>query len=215
MPSKSVPYVVVVGVDYSETCTRALNAAFALAAQQVAAEPHIVHVAAPYENLPDGFTSVHVADAAKQLETYVKAQLASYAQQHPDQTGFDRVCTHLRIGAPAQQIVQLAVDLEADLVLVGTHSRRGVQRLLLGSVAESVVRMAPCPVLVSRPKALSDVPAIEPPCPRCLEAQRSSAGKQLWCAQHSERHGRRHTYHYVQRNMAEGNMPLVEPQARS
>jgi nucleotide-binding universal stress UspA family protein len=47
-------------------------------------------------------------------------------------------------------IAQLARDWNADLLVVGTHGRRGVSRLLLGSVAEGMVRVAPCPLLLVR-----------------------------------------------------------------
>jgi universal stress protein A len=49
---------------------------------------------------------------------------------------------------PVSAILQIAVQRKCDLIVVGTHSRHGVRRLLEGSVAESVVRLAPCPVLV-------------------------------------------------------------------
>jgi hypothetical protein len=102
------------------------------------------------------------------------------------------------------------MDVEADLVVVGTHGRRGLTRLMLGSVAEGTVRLAPCPVLVVRPKAVpAAVPTIQPPCPRCVEARTASGGKQFWCEQHSERHGQRHTYHQGDRVSADGGMPLV------
>ena len=58
------------------------------------------------------------------------------------------------LDTPAFEIAQLATDLEADLVIVGTHGRRALSRLVLGSVAEVAVRLAPCPVLVMRPKAI-------------------------------------------------------------
>jgi universal stress protein A len=53
--------------------------------------------------------------------------------------------------APAQDIVEYAGEIHADIIVVGTHGRSGVTRLLMGSVAEHVVRSAPCPVLVVRP----------------------------------------------------------------
>jgi nucleotide-binding universal stress UspA family protein len=56
----------------------------------------------------------------------------------------------LRIGAPADEIVQYAKTRDVDLIVMGTHGRSGVAHLLLGSVAEHVVRMAPCPVLLVR-----------------------------------------------------------------
>jgi|RhiMethySRZTD1v2_1073278.scaffolds.fasta_scaffold28617_8 nucleotide-binding universal stress UspA family protein len=207
------PHVIVVGVDYSESCALALNEAFALAAQQ-GAEPHVVHVAAVYGGVLGGFTGNHLEHAKTQLESYVQMQLEKYVEANPGNAGFERVCTHQRDGFPAEEIVQLAVDLEADLVLVGTHSRRGVERLLLGSVAERVVRIAPCPVLVVRAKKASKIPEIEPVCPRCQKAREESVGKQLWCETHRERHGIRHTYHYVHRNVAQGASPLTEPLTR-
>ncbi len=66
-----------------------------------------------------------------------------------------RVRTHARIGRAVDTLLQVAVDYEADLLIVGTHGRRGVDRLVLGSVAEELVRKARCPVLVARPKDYS------------------------------------------------------------
>jgi nucleotide-binding universal stress UspA family protein len=56
----------------------------------------------------------------------------------------------LREGAAYEQIVGAARDEKADMIVIGTHGRSGVNRLLLGSVAERVVRLAPCPVLTVR-----------------------------------------------------------------
>jgi nucleotide-binding universal stress UspA family protein len=53
-------------------------------------------------------------------------------------------------GVPWQEIVQKAEDTGADLIIMGTHGRTGLQHVLLGSVAEKVVRLAPCAVLVTR-----------------------------------------------------------------
>ena len=156
-----------------------------------------------------------VAEASEQLRTYADRKLQEF-KSHVDATGgklFERAVSHLRLESPAHEVAQLASDLEADLVVVGTHGRRGASRLLLGSVAEGVVRLSPCAVLVVRPrpeeKATSTAPSIEPPCPRCVERRSATAGKELWCEQHQERHGRRHTYHQVDRGAAETNFPLV------
>ncbi|HET6367884.1 MAG TPA: universal stress protein [Pseudomonadales bacterium] len=53
-------------------------------------------------------------------------------------------------GSPAQEIVDLARSEQADLVIMGTHGRGGMSRVLLGSVADRVIRLAPCPVLTVR-----------------------------------------------------------------
>lgn len=57
---------------------------------------------------------------------------------------------HLVMGPPADAIVDLAKEQGADLIVLGTHGRTGLMRLLMGSVAEAVVRRSPCPVLTYR-----------------------------------------------------------------
>ena len=59
----------------------------------------------------------------------------------------------LTMGDPAGEIVRLATDEGADMIVLGTHGRTGMARLLMGSVAEAIVRRAPCPVLVYRETA--------------------------------------------------------------
>jgi universal stress protein A len=59
--------------------------------------------------------------------------------------------TELRSGVPFEVIVDTAAELGAEMIVIGTHGRSGLQRFLLGSVAERVVRLAPCPVLTVRP----------------------------------------------------------------
>lgn len=54
----------------------------------------------------------------------------------------------IHVGKPAHEIVRTAKDWPADLIVIGSHARHGIKRALLGSVAEEVMRHAPCPVLV-------------------------------------------------------------------
>jgi nucleotide-binding universal stress UspA family protein len=68
--------------------------------------------------------------------------------------------SHIRSGSAAREIAQLANDLQANLVVVGTQGRTGIARLLLGSVAHAVVTLAPCAVLVARDRSFAlSVPA--------------------------------------------------------
>jgi nucleotide-binding universal stress UspA family protein len=81
------------------------------------------------------------------------------------------ILTAVESGAPAARIVQYAERHGIDLIVLGTHGRTGVTRALLGSVAERVVRTAPCPVLtVARERHRGVAPAEEPPAAlrRCL-----------------------------------------------
>lgn len=215
----TAPYTIVVGVDFSKTGDMALERAFELANREPGADPHAVYVASSYGpmlrlELADDVRTVSIEEASDYLREYVEQKLDEFQQHAP--TTFERIVTHIRVGAPADEVAQLAADLDADMVVVGTHGRRGVRRVLLGSVAEGVMRLAHCPVFVVRPKdhygvELATAPQIEPPCPRCVEERKRTNGKELWCAQHRERHGRRHTYHYIDRNSgAHENLPLAE-----
>ena len=68
---------------------------------------------------------------------------------------FDGPCEHLLLeGDPALEIVRAAEEEDAILIVLGTHGRTGLARLLMGSVAEQVVRRAPCPVLIVKDPAL-------------------------------------------------------------
>ena len=58
--------------------------------------------------------------------------------------------TIVRTGLAQEEIVNLATDERADLIIIGTHGRTGLNRLLLGSIADRVIRFAPCPVLTVR-----------------------------------------------------------------
>jgi len=222
MSNSEQPYVIVVGIDYTPASDLALERAFELAQARSRADVHVVNVvnaqgaeavlersgepAGVVSVNPGGLVSVNQAEATASLERYVQERRAAFR----DSLAAVGIRVHLRLDAPAHEIAQIAADLEADLVVVGTHGRRGIARWLLGSVAEAVVRLAPCPVLVVRPKELPEQqPRIEPPCPQCLEARRASAGTQYWCEQHRERHGQRHTYHQRDRVGTETEMPLT------
>ena len=211
------PYVVVAGVDFSAEATRALRVACSQAVQRVPAELHVVYACMAVNPDPTvslapvaGFTGLPVLTMEEQrqrLTKYLDEELA----KHPELAKAEiRVFGHVLVDTPSLGISRLASELEADLIVIGTHGLQGVARWLLGSVAEGVVRQAQCPILVVPPEpGKLEVPAIEPPCPRCVAARQASRGADMWCEQHRERHGRRHTYYQADRGAAETNMPLV------
>jgi universal stress protein A len=102
--------------------------------------------------VPDVMMPLPVATPAlNEMVEGAKAGLATFVQK----LGLDslRPKTEVRIGAPAAEIVGAAGDLKVDLLCIGTHGRTGLAHFLLGSVAERIVRHAPCPVLTVRPPA--------------------------------------------------------------
>lgn len=218
------PYVVVVGVDYSETGGLALTTAYEIAGDRSTGELHIVNVVPSYGSVVQveipgeshGIRALSVEGAKHFLNEYSEKRLAELGAHFGDTVEPpQRIVSHLRLNSAAEGIAQLASDLDGDLIVVGTHGRRGVRRLLVGSVAEGVVRLALCPVLVVRPKGYPDsVPQIDPPCPRCVTARETSGGKELWCEQHLQKHGRRHTYHFRNRAVGAAGNPLVVSQER-
>jgi nucleotide-binding universal stress UspA family protein len=197
-------FTIVVGTDFSELADRAIDHALEMASLREGAEVHVLFVQA------EMWIEAPVAPA---LESAISADAAVVKVQERAKQRFDamapglckrnirRVVAHFRRGSPAENIAQLAAHLDADLVVVGSHGRRGVTRVFLGSVAERVSRLARCPVWIIRPKNHSTedrVLEIEPPCPMCLETRRASNGDRLWCARHSERHYLApHAYHYA------------------
>lgn len=213
MSQETPSYAIVVAVDYSEVSDLAFERALELVIEKPGATVHAVNVLLPYESrfAPEVSLSA-LSSAASELRTYVETKTAAFRAKHAAIRAdlVNRIVAHQRALSPALEIAQLAADLEADLIVIGTHGRRGFSRVLLGSVAEATVRFATCPVLVVRPKIVpAPLPAIEPPCPRCLEARRQTNGAEYWCEQHRERHGQRHTYHQADRVGAETNLPLT------
>jgi len=211
-------YIILVGTDYSEASDLALDQALELATNKEGAQVHVVNVQlldlAAMRGLAPESASTSLQQAATDLVAYVSRRVEAFQAQH-GAAPTSQVFSHVRVAEPGREIAQLAADLEADLVVVGTHDRHGIERLLLSSVAQAVSRLAPCPVLIMRPKAIPvPVPAIEPPCPLCVEARSASQGAEFWCEQHRQRHGQRHTYHQGDRVGGETNFPLVFGRSR-
>jgi nucleotide-binding universal stress UspA family protein len=111
----------------------------------------LVHVldANPIPNpLYAHYYPIPTPDQIRQAEE--KAHDALHARIPPEDRGSGRCETVVAHGAPAAEILRLAAERSASLIVIGTHGRTGLIRLALGSVAERVVREAPCPVLVIR-----------------------------------------------------------------
>jgi nucleotide-binding universal stress UspA family protein len=198
---KEAKSVVVVGLDLSPISRDVLRTAAALCLMP-GSELHLVHVLAvpPGESIL-GTRADRELKFAKQLEQ-ARDSLDRFAAEVV--VSVKRAAGHLRVGSPDTEIAQLAADLGADLIVVGTHGHRGLERLL-GSVAESLVRNAPCQVLAYRPKTTPVWEKIEPPCPDCLATQERTGRAKLWCQRHSEHHPKAHTYYEYPENFGMGS----------
>ena len=140
---------IMVASDLSKVSRGAFNTAIEFATSR-GAELFIVHVIAPISPLvPEQFIQPGIletieADARRWAERQL-LRLAAAARK----SGI-RVKVLLLSGDPADQIIRAARAHHADLIVVGTHGRRGFSKMMLGSVAEHVLRTAPCPVVTVR-----------------------------------------------------------------
>lgn len=137
---------ILVPTDGSWTSERALRHAVTLA-EMHDASLHAVYVldtgvytGLPMETAWEGVGDLLRSDAEDALERAV--EIGDAAGLHVE--------THLVEGRPGSQIVRVAEEAECDLIVMGTRGRGGIDRLLLGSVAEKVVRTAPVPVTTLR-----------------------------------------------------------------
>lgn len=137
---------ILVATDFGPCSELAVDHAFALAAR-LGAKVHLLHVFS-IPGLPDG--AAYAASALDDAEQAAGKRLAEFVRARTDAGLLGE--QSVRMGDPAKVILQVAAQLDADLIVLGTHGRRGLSRLLLGSVAESVVHNAECPVTVVRAK---------------------------------------------------------------
>jgi nucleotide-binding universal stress UspA family protein len=165
-----------VGVEFDETGDAALGEAFALARREPHAAPHLVHVVT---DVGDALRSEAAAGERASLLEQRMFALRAFALKHwraLPRGGARRLTLHVGLGDRERELVQFATDYDADLLIVGTHGRGRLARLVTPSLAEALARGAPCPVLVARPRdyeGLAKSPAVEradrpsaPPPPR-------------------------------------------------
>jgi nucleotide-binding universal stress UspA family protein len=102
---------------------------------------HIVPVDMDVSGMPQ------YVDLIKRQENIDHDQLTAIAKQHLADVKWEILD---RMGPPADVIAEVAANMSADLIVMVTHGRRGLARLVEGSIAEKVLRDAPCPVLAVR-----------------------------------------------------------------
>ncbi|MCA9540227.1 MAG: universal stress protein [Myxococcales bacterium] len=141
---------ILVPVDFSDCSREAVRTALALA-KVFEAEVDVVHVhEIPYTagdvrvQTPEGTVTMRDflrAEAARLLDEMLESIETLHDAPHHQ---------HLLEGVPHAAIVRAALSNHSELIVMGTHGRSGLSHLLMGSVAEKVLRQAPCPVMVVR-----------------------------------------------------------------
>ncbi len=141
------PTTILLATDGSRGAELARSTAVDLA-NSTNSELHLVTVAPGYPSY-----DIRNPSVLEQLRRQAEDILSEQAKK-VERDGGKVAEKHLRIAERyrAQQIVQVAEDIEASLIVMGNRGLGGIRRALMGSVSDSVVRHAPCPVLVVRPK---------------------------------------------------------------
>lgn len=142
---------ILVPIDFSRDADAAIEMAISLAKQLGSRITvlHVIHevyigVGEMAAALPPSYIEDIEAEVEREVQTHVNKVIAAGLSG-------DSIVMH---GVPFQCILDTAADQNIDLIVMGTHGRTGLKHVLLGSVAEKVIRMASCPVLVTR--AVSD-----------------------------------------------------------
>jgi nucleotide-binding universal stress UspA family protein len=136
---------IVVPVDLEEHTEKLLEYA-AYIADKLAAKLSVIHVVEPFPTTGD--MELGLATIKQYTENRIqhsKEFLEKLAAPYPEST------IKILHGIVVDEIVKFAKDKETDIIIIGTHGSKGIEKLLLGSVAERVVKSAHCPTLVMNP----------------------------------------------------------------
>lgn len=142
---------ILVAVDFSQSAVRAFERGCRLA-NRFDAELHLLHVlVSPSIGLPaPGIEFLPPSGRLENLQDEAEQQLAAFAENLAAEDL--RVVRMVSEGSPGHEVVRYARQMGVDLIVMGTHGRTGLAHVLLGSVADLVIRTATCPVLTVRQK---------------------------------------------------------------
>jgi nucleotide-binding universal stress UspA family protein len=183
-------YKVVIGYDFTVQAEAALDLAVQSAEGKEHPELHAIFA-----------STEHGSQAEVMLENSQKELSAALQKALEGFNGAITFYAHARQEAPAKAILRLAAEIEADAIFVGTHNRRGLSRLVMGSVAEQVMRLASCSVTVSKERSYindknDEIVLLEPPCERCVAKRQETNGEKWWCDTHAKPYHAPHRYSY-------------------
>ncbi len=138
LPKKTV----LVPTDFSEPSAEAVHTALELV--ESGADVHVLHVLQPIEHTAPEVLFGDLDDATRSEKA--TQFLTDFLVRH----GINGVTKTVRIGDPGMAVSEYATEIKADLIVIPSHGHHGLRRILLGSVAERIIRHAECPTLVLR-----------------------------------------------------------------
>lgn len=179
---------ILAGVAYDETGESALQMAIELARFRPRAMLHVAH-ALSTSALSN--RASRIDEHARILEGHPRTLAELTERFLPAEGPRPEVAVHVRVGDAASVLLQLALDYDVDLLVVGTHGRRGLERLALGSVAQSLLGARRCPVVIAMPphfEGMRKTVLPTPECTDCASLRTKTAGRELWCPIHARMH---------------------------
>ena len=173
-------WTLIVGMDFSDFGERAFRQAVRMAAHRAGeCVVHIAHAVTEKDMASPGSKVERQAEALGHAPREIWNRVVKILEQ--EQIALDAVpiWQHVRLGEPLEVIRQGAVDYEGDLVIVGTRGNTGMKKLVLGSVADGLIRDGRFPVLVAHENKLGEMEKTtlpdEPLTPEQEEARKSAA----------------------------------------
>jgi nucleotide-binding universal stress UspA family protein len=133
--------------DFSEGAARACALAKTLT-NLAQARLHVVHIVNEFHDKRTFRVSQDTMDRLmREIEEHAKDEIQKFCSTHLSDV---QASTEIINGTPHEAIIQAAQRIDADLIIMGTHGRTGLEKMLVGSTAEKVVRSSPIPVLTVR-----------------------------------------------------------------
>ena len=145
---------IVTPIDFSDN-SRLIADSAAFMAGKYNAELHLVFVVQNFEDYSGFFVpQMHVPNLEEELMTGAQERMAEFIEENREEfnrLGVGEMTHSVLMGDVAEQIVDYATDVQADMIIMGTHGYKGLEKIMFGSVADKVVRSALCPVTTINP----------------------------------------------------------------
>jgi nucleotide-binding universal stress UspA family protein len=183
--TKNARYKLVVALDSSDMAATVLDFAFDMAGRHQRPELHLLTVVDTGRRMRRRETPTAELEAHEQrLRAMAEEAVQSFGWSTSDDAAWT-LRVHVRAGVPEEEIVELAAEARADMIVLGQHGERGRRRFLAGAVPERVLRTARCPVFVVQPTSYEPEDDAEMACAACEAVRRDSDGERWFCPQHT------------------------------
>lgn len=139
---------VVIPIDFSSTMDKVIDYATSVA-DQLGAKVHFLNVVNDFQGYDMVLAHPSFMELTRDLKNKSEERMTGLVEDYGNLKGgaSGKVIT----GDPAEEIVAFAKEVNADMIIIGTHGVKGFEKLIIGSTAEKVVKHAPCPVLTFNP----------------------------------------------------------------